>query len=212
MTPSFVHLHLHTEYSIVDSVVRVKKLMNATGAAGMPAVALTDQSNLFALVKFYRAALQAGLKPIIGAEIWFQVQPEDAPSRLILLCRNNEGYRNLSRLLTRAYLDEQQDGLPVVRRDWLEAGATDGLMALSGGREGSIGRQLLAGQLDAAGVELDELRELFGGDFFIELQRTGRKHEEEYLAAAVRLAATSGCPVVATNDVRFLRPEDFEAH
>jgi len=212
MMPQFVHLHLHTEYSIIDSVVRVRELMNATVAAGMPAVALTDQNNLFALVKFYRAALQAGLKPIVGAEIWFRAHPEDEPSRLILLCRNNDGYRNLSRLLTRAYLDGQQDGIPVIRRDWLEAGATDGLMALSGGREGCIGRQLLAGQLETAGVELNELRELFGGDFFIELQRTGRQHEQEYLAAAVELAARNGCPVVATNDVRFLRREDFEAH
>jgi DNA polymerase-3 subunit alpha len=212
MTPSFVHLHLHTEYSIVDSVVRIKELMKVTAAAGVPAVALTDQSNLFALVKFYRAALQAGIKPIIGAEIWFRAQPEDVPSRLVLLCRNNDGYRNLSRLLTRAYLDGQHDGVPIISREWLDAGTTDGLMALSGGRDGSIGRHLLAGQIEAAGAELDELCELFDGDFYLELQRTGRKGEEEYLTAAVRLAAAAGCAVVASNDVRFLRPDDFEAH
>ena len=102
MTASFVHLHLHTEYSIVDSVVRVKELMETTVAGGMPAVALTDQNNVFALVKFYRAAQKAGLKPIVGAEIWFRADVEGDPSRLVLLCRNNEGYRNLSRLLTRA--------------------------------------------------------------------------------------------------------------
>jgi len=228
VTPTFVHLHLHTEYSIVDSVVRIRELMDATAAAGMPAVALTDQNNLFALVKFYRAALQAGLKPVVGAEIWFQDRradnsedpaesrfennSRDHGSRLILLCRNNEGYRNLSRLLTRAYLEGQCDGIPIVSREWLDGGATDGLMALSGGREGSVGRQLLAGHADAARATLDELRELFGGDFFLELQRTGRPQEPEYLAAAVELAAATGCPVVATNDVRFLRQEDFEAH
>jgi len=228
MTPSFAHLHLHTEYSIVDSVVRIRELMDATAAAGMPAVALTDQSNLFALVKFYRAALQSGLKPIVGAEVWFQVRRKDNSeersenhlennlrdhgSRLILLCRNNEGYRNLSRLLTRAYLEGQSDGIPVVSREWLDEGATDGLMALSGGREGCVGRLLLAGQTEAARSMLDELRELFGGDYFLELQRTGRQQEDEYLAAAVKLAAQTGCPVVATNDVRFLRQEDFEAH
>jgi len=212
MTAQFVHLHLHTEYSITDSVVRVRELMDATAAAGMPAVALTDQNNLFALVKFYRAAMKAGLKPIVGAEIWFRMHDEDEPSRLILLCRNNDGYRNLSRLLTRAYLEGQQEGIPVIGREWLEAGAADGLMALSGGRGGGIGKYLLAGQPEAACAELDELRELFGGDFFIELQRTGRAHEHEYLLAAVELAAASHCPVVATNDVRFLRREDFEAH
>ncbi|MDP6674775.1 MAG: DNA polymerase III subunit alpha, partial [Gammaproteobacteria bacterium] len=212
MTPSFVHLHLHTEFSIVDSVLRVKDLMAATAKAEMPAVALTDQNNLFALVKFYRAAHKAGLKPIIGAEVWFRVHSEDEPSRLILLCRNNQGYKSLSRLLTRAFLEGLQDGVPVISRDWLETGVTDGLMALSGGREGYIGKLLLAGQLELAGSVLNELRELFAGDFFIELQRTGRQYEQEYLAAAVELAATNGCPVVATNDVRFLRPEDFEAH
>ncbi|RLA27285.1 MAG: DNA polymerase III subunit alpha, partial [Gammaproteobacteria bacterium] len=148
MKASFVHLHLHTEYSIVDSVVRVRDLMTTTAAAQMPAVALTDQNNLFALVKFYRAALKAGIKPIVGAEIWLQTHaddcteghsngnPDGSPSRLILLCRNNEGYRNLSRLLTRGYLEGQRDGIPVINRDWLQADATAGLMALSGAREG----------------------------------------------------------------------------
>ncbi len=212
MTPTFVHLHLHTEYSIVDSVVRVNELMNATVAAGVPAIALTDQNNLFALVKFYRAALSAGLKPIIGTDIWFRANPKDEASRLILLCRNNEGYRNLSRLLTRAYLDGQQEGIPVISREWLANGATEGLMALSGGRDGCIGRLLLAGQIETADAQIDELRELFAGDYFIELQRTGREYENEYMTAAIALAVRTGCPVVATNDVRFLRPEDFEAH
>ncbi len=212
MTPKFVHLHLHTEYSIVDSVVRIKGLMEATLAADMPAVALTDQNNLFALVKFYRAALKAGLKPIVGADVWFRPNADDDPSRLVLLCRNNEGYRNLCRLLTRAYLEGQQDGVPLIRREWLEGGAAAGLIALSGGREGCVGRQLLAGRPASARSDLVAMRELFGGDFFLELQRTGRQHEREYVTAAVKLAAETGCSVVATNDVRFLRGEDFEAH
>ncbi|MFW2404085.1 MAG: DNA polymerase III subunit alpha [Gammaproteobacteria bacterium] len=213
MSVGFVHLHLHTEYSIIDSVVRVKALVAAAAEAGMPAVAMTDQSNLFAMVKFYRAALQAGLKPLIGADVWLiddRVDEIDA-SRLILLCRDNTGYRNLSELLTRAYREGQRNGVPTLCRSWLD-GATEGLMALSGGREGSVGRLLLADKAGDARVVVDDLRELFGGDFFLELQRTGRPQEEEYIHAAVTMAAETDCPVVATNDVRFVRPEDFEAH
>ncbi len=212
MTAAFVHLHVHTEYSIVDSVVRIGELMRTTAAFGMPAIALTDQSNLFGLVKFYRAALAAGLKPLIGAEVRLRNEDEAEPSRLVLLCRNNEGYRNLSRLLTRSYVDGLDNGVPILARAWLAGGAADGLMALSGGREGEIGRLLLGGHADAARVAAEEWQELFGGDFFIELQRTGRPREEDYLSAAVKLAAATACPVVATNDVRFLRRQDFEAH
>jgi len=209
----FVHLHLHTEYSIVDSVVRVKDLMPAVAAAGMPAVAMTDQNNLFAMVKFYRAALQAGLKPLIGAEIWLREDDDEEsdPARLILLCQNNDGYRNLSELLTRAYQDGQEHGVPILQRSWL-TGAADGLMALSGGREGAVGRYLLARKPALARRVVEDLRELFGGDFYLELQRTGRPQEEQYLQAAVELAGQTACPVVATNDVRFLRRQDFGAH
>ncbi|MFQ5634462.1 MAG: DNA polymerase III subunit alpha [Gammaproteobacteria bacterium] len=216
MSARFVHLHLHTEYSIVDSVVRVKDLVRAVAAAGMPAVAMTDQSNLFAMVKFYRAAMQAGLKPLVGADVWVRDDridngPAAEPGRLILLCRSNDGYRNLSELLTRAYREGREHGLPVMRRCWFD-GAAGGLMALSGGRDGIVGRLLLAGKQGAAGRTAEDFRELFGGDFYLELQRTGRPKDEEHVNAAVGLAAQTGCPVVATNDVRFLRAEEFEAH
>ncbi len=213
MNPGFIHLHLHTEYSIVDSVVRVQPLMDAVSAAGMPAVALTDQSNLFAMVKFYRAALKSGLKPIIGAELWLSESSEvRGPSRILFLCKGSEGYRNLSELVTKAYLEGQEHGVPLVHRDWLSPKNTAGLLALSGAREGRLGRAILAGHLDDAREIAEDFRELLGGDFYIELQRTGRPQEEEYIRGAVKLAAETGCPVVATNDVRFIRPEDFEAH
>jgi DNA polymerase-3 subunit alpha len=213
MSARFVHLHLHTEYSLVDSVVRVKNLMQVAALAQSPAVAMTDQGNLFAMVKFYRAAMQQGLKPIIGADIWLRSWPDEPePSRLILLCRDIEGYKNLSRLLTRMYLEGLENGLPVLRRDWLNPNSASGLMALSGGREGAIGRDLLAGRAVEAAQAVEQLRELFAGDFFLELQRTGRSREEEYIELAVDLAAASGCPIVASNDVRFLHREDFEAH
>ncbi len=213
MSAKFVHLHLHTEYSLVDSVVRVKNLMQATAEARSPAVAMTDQGNLFAMVKFYRAAMQHGLKPIIGTDIWLRNGADESePSRLILLCRDIQGYQNLSRLLTRMYLEGLENGLPVARREWLDSKSVAGLMALSGARQGAIGRDLLAGRAAEAALAVEQFRELFAGDFFLELQRTGRSTEEEYNELAVELAAASGCPIVATNDVRFLRKEDFEAH
>ncbi len=218
MTPGFVHLHVHTEYSLVDSVVRVPELVAAAAAGSMPAVAITDQGNLFGLVKFYRAALAAGVQPIVGAEVWVagpvdkgQADRQD-PARLVLLCRNQVGYRNLCRLLTRAWLEGQQGGLPMLRAAWLAEGAGEGLIALSGGRDGVLGRTLLAGSRPLAERTAAEFRAWFSGDFYVEVQRTGRPQDDDYLHAAVRFAAETGLPVVATNDVRFLTPEEFEAH
>jgi len=181
----FVHLHLHTEYSLVDSLIRIKPLAKAVREAGMPACAVTDQNNLFALVKFYR---------------------------LVLLCQNDTGYRNLTRLVSRSYTKGQINAIPYLRRAWL-SGATEGLIALSGGREGDIGQALLAaGQTHLARQRLDEWNALFPKRFYLELQRTGRPSEEDYIHAAVELALETGIPVVATNDVCFLKPDDFEPH
>ena len=211
--PGFVHLHVHTEFSIVDSVVRIPDLVAATAAANMPAIAITDQGNLFGLVKFYRAALAGGVKPIVGAEIWYAGEgDQQAPARLVLLCRNGAGYASLSRLLTRAWLEGQRGGLPIISPDWLEAGGGTGLVALSGGRDGVLGRALLSGATEKAVRVARDFERWFGGDFYVEVQRTGRPQEDDYLHAAVELASHAGLPVVATNDVRFLRPDEFEAH
>jgi DNA polymerase-3 subunit alpha len=213
MSGGFVHLHLHSEFSLADSVVRIPELLAAVRSAGMPAVAITDQGNLFGLVNFYKAALAAGIKPVVGADVWMRWGPEPrAPTRLVLLCRNAEGYTNLARLISRAYLQGQEAGLPVLQQSWLEEGGTRGLIALSHCRDGLLGGALAAGKLADARTLLATAQSLFGGDFYIELTRTGRAGEEECLAGAVRLAAAMSCPVVATNDVRFLRAADFEAH
>src|SRR5690606_38248625 len=136
MRPGFVHLHLHTEYSLVDGMVRIKPLVKAVAAAGMPAVAVTDQSNLFAMVKFYRAAMAAGVKPVIGVDMWLRNPEQPArPWRLLLLCKNREGYRNLTELVSRSYLEGQHHAVPMLERDWLP-GHSSGLIALSVGREG----------------------------------------------------------------------------
>lgn len=176
----------------------------------MPACAVTDQSNLFALVKFYRAAQSEGIKPIIGVDVRLSDGP-DTTSRLLLLCQNDTGYRNLTRLVSKSYTKGQFKGIPYLQRDWLK-GATDGLMALSGGREGDIGQALLAGHTDLVRQQLASWQALFPQRFYLEVQRTGRANEEEYLHAAVELALATDTPVVATNDVCFLHAEDFQAH
>ncbi len=135
----FVHLRLHTEYSLVDGIVRVPELMAAVAAAGMPAVALTDQSNLFAMVKFYKEALAAGVKPLIGVDAWIREAGERAaPSRAVFLCQNLLGYRHLTQLVTRSYLEGQQRGAPMLERAWLNAEVLSGLIVLVGRRGGGI--------------------------------------------------------------------------
>lgn len=212
MPVSFVHLRLHTEYSLVDGLVRVKPLVKAVAGAGMPAVAVTDMSNMCALVKFYKAAMGAGVKPICGADLWLAGRGDDAPlSRLTLLAMDVQGYRNLTELVSRGWTEGQHNGLVIIQRDWVKE-AAEGLIALSGAREGEIGMALLNGSPDEAEALLGEWQAAFPGRFYLEVQRTSRVGDEEHLHAAVELAARCHAPLVATNDVRFLRQEDFEAH
>lgn len=212
MPEQFVHLHLHTDYSLIDGLVRVKPLVNQVAEAGMPAVAITDQHNLFAAVKLFNAAMQAGVKPILGADLRLR-DPNDAKqsTRFVVLCMDMAGFHNLSRLLSRAYIEGQHLGVPMLEPEWLE-GQTDGLICLSGGREGILAKALLNHQLDEAKVQLAEWQRLFPNRFYLELVRTGREDEERYIRAAVNLAAEMQVPVVATNDVRFLKAEEFYAH
>ncbi|MCL7462558.1 DNA polymerase III subunit alpha [Pseudomonas sp. NW5] len=212
MPVSFVHLRLHTEYSLVDGLVRIKPLIKAVAAAEMPAVAVTDMSNLCALVKFYKSAMGAGIKPICGADVWLDSRNEEGPlTRLTLLAMNATGYRNLTELISRGWSEGQRAGLVVLQRGWVME-AAEGLIALSGAREGEIGLALLSGQLNEAAALLEEWQAAFPQCFYLEVQRTGRVGDEEYLHRAVQLAGEQGAPLVVTNDVRFLRPEDFEAH
>jgi len=212
MQPAFVHLRVHTEYSLVNGTVRVKPLVKQVAEAGMPAVAVTDQCNLFSMVKFYRAAMAAGIKPIVGVDLWVADNSVGAsPTRLVLLCQSREGYLNLTRLVSRTYIEGQHRSIPVLESDWL-VGHSSGLIALSGGIAGDIGQALLANRHALAGDLLDRWRRLFPDSFYLELQRTGRPGEEDYLHKAVDLAAAASVPVVATNDVHFLTASGFEAH
>jgi DNA polymerase-3 subunit alpha len=211
--PPFVHLRLHTEFSLVDGIVRVPALMRTVAAAGMPAVALTDHSNLFAMVKFYREALRHGIKPLIGVDAWLREEGERVePSRLTLLAQDLAGYRNLTRLVSRSYLEGQQRGRPLMERAWLDREATTGLIALSGAAVGDVGRALAAGRAPEARAMLDDWLALFGDRYYLEIQRTGRAGEEDHISATLALIAGRPAPVVATNDVHFLQRSDFEAH
>jgi DNA polymerase-3 subunit alpha len=212
MQPAFIHLHLHTEYSLVNGTVRIKQLVDRVAESGMPAVAVTDQSNMFSMVKFYRAAMAKGVKPIIGVDLRIaDTVGGRPPSRLVLLCKSRAGYLNLTSLVSRSYTEGQQRGLPMLEHSWLE-GNSDGLIALSGGREGDIGQALAGNKTALAADLLDDWLQLFPDSFYLELQRTGRAGEEDYLHKAINLASDKGVPVVASNDVHFLKASDFEAH
>jgi DNA polymerase-3 subunit alpha len=213
MAAEFVHLHLHSEYSMVDSTVRIPQLLERSKQQQMPAVALTDQNNLFGLVKFYRKAIAAGIKPIIGVDLRI-ANDDDAehPFTLILLVQNNAGYRNLCELVTRSYVEGQVRGQPLARLEWLTKKSCDGLIALSGGRAGDVGRAIVSGNEAAASAALDHWQEIFGDRFYLELIRTGRAGEEAVVQGCLKLAEENSLAVVASNDARFLDRDGFNSH
>ncbi|QKS82725.1 DNA polymerase III subunit alpha [Pseudomonas bijieensis] len=212
MPASFVHLRLHTEYSLVDGLVRIKPLVKTLVGMSMPAVAVTDQNNMCSLVKFYKASMGAGIKPICGADLWLSNKDPDAPlSRISLLVMNAVGYRNLTELISRGFIDGQRNGSIIIEREWV-AEASEGLIMLSAAKEGEIGLALLSGNPEEAETLARDWMSVFPDRFYIEVQRTNRPNDEEHLHAAVALADKIGAPLVATNDVRFIKQEDFEAH
>ncbi|RDS81247.1 DNA polymerase III subunit alpha [Dyella monticola] len=211
MSVRFAHLHLHSEYSLVDSTIRIKALVAACVQAGTPAVALTDECNMFALVKFYKACSAAGIKPIGGCDLWISAPDDPRPWRMTMLCQNRDGYLNLSRLVSRAWREGQQGGRALVDAAWLTPDATAGLIILLG-RESEIGRVAVNQGTAAALPRLRTLSRLFPDRLYLELTRCGREGEETWNNAALSLAAECNLPVIASNDVRFLKQDDFEAH
>lgn len=210
--PSFIHLHLHTEYSLSDGLIHIDKLVSRADELSMPAIAVTDLSNLFATIKFYQAAIKKGIKPIIGAECWIKNDRLSDPAfQLILLCQNQLGYQNLIQLISRSYLENQQKGKPILQKSWF-ANNSEGLIVLSGGREGEIASCLIKNNKPLAAEVLHSWLTLFPNRFYLQLQRLGRPLEEEYIGSALELAKKYNAPVVATNEVCFISPEDFEAH
>jgi DNA polymerase III subunit alpha len=212
MTAPFIHLNLHSEYSLVDGLIRIKSLMKVVAAEAMPAIALTDQGNLFAMVRFYKAAMDAGIKPIIGSDIWLESATAGGPpGRLRLLCQDRRGFDSLSRIISLSYLQGQQRGVPQVRRAWLLENNA-GLIALSGAQEGDVGQAIVAGRLDEAADRLKAWQQIFGDRYYLELQRIGQAGEIAWLQGAVDLASRYGVAVVATNAVRFLTAREYDAH
>ena len=210
--PKFVHLRVHSEYSLVDGIVRIKPLVQRAVDYGMPAIAITDQVNFFGLVKFYKFALSCGIKPVVGADLLiFNENAPACPDRLSLYVQNQAGYLALTELISRAYQQGQHQGVPMLKYNWLECN-NQGLIALSGASYGPIGRALLADNVDLANHLTEKAIDSFEGRFYIELQRTGRPTEQRYIEQVIELAQRFDLPVVATNDVRFMDRSDFEAH
>jgi DNA polymerase-3 subunit alpha len=211
--PSFIHLRLHSEYSIVDGIVRIDDAVGLAVADRMPALALTDLSNLFGMVKFYQAARGKGIKPIIGCDVWISNDANrDQSHRLLLLCRNRQGYLRLCDLLTRAYRGNQHRGRAEVRREWFADGGSDGLIALSGAHFGDVGQALLQANRAQAQELAVEWQRLFPGAFYLELQRTGLPQADNHVRLALSLASELQLPVVATHPIEFLAPDDYKAH
>ena len=222
MQPSFVHLRLHSEYSVVDGIVRIDDAVAAAAADGMPALALTDLSNVFGMVKFYKAAREAGIKPIIGCDVWLTNQTDrDKPFRVLLLAQNHAGYLRLCTLLTRAFRANQYRGRAEICREWFAESGTEGLIALSGAHHGDIGQALIADNSKIAAELARSWEKLFPSRFYIEVQRPGPGAMTAGAAAVpvetcvqrlLKLAAEVKLPVVATHPVQYLRADDFRAH
>ncbi|HUO44229.1 MAG TPA: DNA polymerase III subunit alpha [Burkholderiales bacterium] len=213
----FVHLRLHSEYSVTDGIVRLDDAVAAAAADDMPALALTDLGNVFGLVKFYQAARQRGVKPIVGCDVWIEnASARDQPHRLLLLCQTRAGYRNLCELLTRAYRENQYRGRAELRREWFDASSAQGLIALSGAHLGDVGAALLAGNAVHAAELARAWSQVFPQRYYLELQRLPQASDGAQLESCVRhtlsLASELGLPVVATHPVQFVKPGDFNAH
>jgi DNA polymerase-3 subunit alpha len=210
--PTFIHLRLHSEFSISDGMVRLDAAVGAAKKDAMPALALTDLNNFFGLVKFYKATRGKGIKPIVGCDVLVTNEANrERPHRLLLLCQSRDGYLLLCRLLSRAFLENQFRGRAELRREWLRED-TAGLIALSGGQLGDVGTALLSGNVAVAEQCAKSWAALFDNRFYVEIQRAGFADEEVYVQAALQLATRLDLPVVATHPIQFLSADDFKAH
>jgi DNA polymerase III subunit alpha len=209
-TATFVHLDIHTEYSLSDGLIRVDALIKAAVQMRMPALAVTDRANLFSAIKFYQAARSAGIKPILGCACWLEnPKNQNSPFSITLLCQNNQGYQNLIELVTQSYL--QSVSKPWLKIDWLTEQTTQGLLILLG-NESDVGQAVLGQQTSLSEQCLAHWRTLFSGRLYLQIQRTESKGEEIYIHAACQWAQRDHIPIVASNAVCFLSPEDYEAH
>jgi DNA polymerase-3 subunit alpha len=209
----FVHLRLHSEYSVTDGIVRLGDALARAGSYGMPALALTDLANVFGLVKFYSAARGKGIKPLLGSDVFIANESDpDRPYRLLLLVRSGQGYRQLCELLSRAYLAPRVRGRAELSRRMLHEVGVDGLIALSGAAGGDVGEALLQGRFEQAALCARRWQQLFPDAFYLEVQRYGQPQQEFLVTATADLAAELELPLVATHPIQFLERDDFKAH
>jgi DNA polymerase-3 subunit alpha len=224
-SPTFTHLRVHSEYSIVDGLVRIDDLVKAAVKDNQPALAVTDLANTFCLVRFYKAARGKGIKPIVGVDAWITNDDNrDKPHRLLILAKNHTGYLQLCDLLARAWLTNQHKGRAEIRTEWLEALATsvstlhpeepqvNALIVLSGAHFGDVGQAIENGDLPKAEANAARWAKIFPGHFYIEIQRAGQPNQEQQVRHSVALACRLGLPVVATHPVQFLDKSEFIAH
>ena len=216
-SPKFVHLRCHSEYSIVDGIVRIDDYVQQALDDQMPALALTDLSNLFGAIKFYKAARGKGIKPILGCDIWLEnTSNRDQPSRILLLCQSHAGYLLLCQLLSRAYLTNQYRGRAEFKREWFVECGTEGLLLLSGAQAGDIGLAIAQNNLSLANKLANDWQTLFPERFYLEVQRVAvdrqKTQQEEYIQQVRTIANALNLPVVATHPIQFITPDDFRAH
>ena len=210
--PRFIHLRVHSDFSMVDGLQKINPIVGAAAANNMPALALTDQMNMCGLVRFYGAAHGKGVKPIVGADFWVQSDElGDEQFRLTLLAMDNDGYQNITLLISRGYQRGHVQGRPVIDKCWLAEHAK-GVIVISGGREGDVGKFLLKGNRQMTEQCVAFYQTHFPDAYYLELLRTGRPDAEVYLHMAVAIATEFELPVVATNEVVFLNADDFDAH
>ncbi len=211
MSDSFVHLHVHSEYSIADSLLRVEETVNRAAELGMPAIALTELHNLFSVVKFYRAAEEAGIKPIIGAELTI-ADDTSLPhrGRMVMLCQDINGYHNLCHLITESYVNGQVNGIPTVNTSWLYD-YSDGLIAICSARHGDVTSALRHGNIQFARESISYWKNLFSDRYVLEAVRNNQE-DDILVEQSLRLAQEFDVPVIASNDVRFMHQEDYDAH
>ena len=226
LSPQFVHLRCHSEFSIVDGIVRIDDYVLQANKDAMPALALTDLSNLFGAIKFYKAARGKGIKPIIGCDIWLEnSQNSDQAHRALLLVQNHAGYLQLCALISRAYLENQYRGRAELKPEWLlglNTQATEGLILISGNAQSDIGAALIVGNIAQAEKLAKQWSSAFPNRLYIELQRVHAPTEspaqekfnqqESLIHHALDLASALDLPVLATHPIQFVAPDDFMAH
>ncbi|MDP8102011.1 DNA polymerase III subunit alpha [Phocoenobacter atlanticus] len=209
--PRFIHLRVHSDFSIIDGLAKVKPLIKTCVDNDMPAIALTDFCNFCGLVKFYGEAQNSGVKPIIGIDILVRATPDtEEYDELTLLAKNNIGYQNITLLISKAYQQGYIE-FPIIEKAWLTE-LNEGIIVLSGGRNGDIGKALLKENPQDADKKIAFYQQYFPNHYYLSLCRTSRNDEERYIQHAILFSQKHQIPLVAVNDVCFLKEEDFEAH